>query len=152
MGLKKVYHTTTNDIFNNSCPFLVIFGTNITGWISIKRWCNFPHVRTLPWKNHHESWILLHIAGIANDRKLNVTLITRKIVLCLTALFYLFIIQFLAWEEQFCCIIELKQHLVDIWLSAPERIDASKNKIIWQKACTNKILNTYYAFFMKLEK
>jgi len=27
--LKKGYHPTTNDNFNNSCPILVIFGTNI---------------------------------------------------------------------------------------------------------------------------
>jgi len=26
---KKVYHPTTNDNFNNSCPIPVIFGTNI---------------------------------------------------------------------------------------------------------------------------
>jgi len=28
--LKKGYHPTTNDNFNNSCRILVIFGTNIT--------------------------------------------------------------------------------------------------------------------------
>ena len=27
--LKKGYHPTTNDIFNNSCPIPVIFGTDI---------------------------------------------------------------------------------------------------------------------------
>jgi len=27
--LKKGYHQTTNDNFNNSCPIPVIFGTNI---------------------------------------------------------------------------------------------------------------------------
>jgi len=30
---KEVYHPTTNENFNNTCPISVIFGTNITEWI-----------------------------------------------------------------------------------------------------------------------
>jgi len=43
------------------------------------------------------------------------TVINRKILLCLIALFYLFVMQFPAYES---CVSELKQCLVDVLQSA----------------------------------
>jgi len=54
LWLKKGYHPTPNDNFNNSCPIPVIFVQILLSKYAIERWFDIPPrlfiVRTLPWE------------------------------------------------------------------------------------------------------